>query len=47
LLAKKEELEQKVDELKYNKPAMDPADYKKQLTETLVQLAEIQQELDK
>jgi hypothetical protein len=47
LLAKKEELEQKVDELKYNKQAMDPADYKKQLTETLVQLAEVQQELDK
>ena len=47
LLAKKEELEQKVDELKYNKAAMDPADYKKQLTTTLVQLAGIQEELDK
>jgi hypothetical protein len=47
LLAKKEELEQKIDELKYGKAAMDPADYKKQLTESLVQLAQIQQELDK
>ena len=32
LLAKKEELEQKIDTLKYQKAAMDPADYKKQLT---------------
>jgi hypothetical protein len=47
LLAKKEELEQKIDELKYGKAAMDPVDYKKQLTESLVQLAQIQQELDK
>lgn len=47
LLAKKEELEQKIDGLKYQKAAMDPADYKQQLTEALVKLAEIQQELDK
>jgi len=47
LLAKKEDLEQKIDELKYQKAAMDPADYKQQLTAALVQLAEIQQELDK
>ncbi len=47
LLAKKEDLEQKVDALKYRKAAMDPADYKQQLTETLVQLAQVQQELDK
>jgi hypothetical protein len=47
LLAKKEALEQKIDVLKYGKAAMDPADYKKQLRESLVQLAEIQQELDK
>jgi hypothetical protein len=26
---------------------MDPDDYKKQLTETLVELAKVQQELDK
>jgi hypothetical protein len=47
LLAKKENLEQKIDALKYQKAAMDPADYKQQLTEALVQLAQVQQELDK
>ncbi len=47
LLLKKEELEQKVDVLKYGKAAMDPDEYKKQLRETLVQLAEVQGELDK
>jgi hypothetical protein len=47
LLAKKEELEQKVDTLKYQKAAMSQDDYKKQLTETLVELARIEEELDK
>jgi hypothetical protein len=47
LLDQKEQLEQKIDMLKYRKAAMDPADYKKQLTEALVELATIQQELDK
>jgi hypothetical protein len=47
LLQKKEELEQKIDTLKFQKPAMDPDDYKKQLTEALVELAQVQQELDK
>jgi hypothetical protein len=47
LLEKKEELEQKIDTLKYRKAAMDPDDYKKQLTEALIELATIQQELDK
>jgi len=47
LLAKKEELEQKIDTLKYQKAAMDPADYKKQLTDALVSLAKVQEELDK
>jgi hypothetical protein len=47
MLAKKEELEQKIDSLKYQKAAMDPAEYKQQLTEALVQLAQVQQELDK
>jgi hypothetical protein len=46
LLAKKEQLEQKIDVLKYQKAAMDPADYKQQLTDALVQLAQVQQELD-
>jgi hypothetical protein len=47
LLAKKEELEQQIDTLKYQKAAMDPAEYKQKLTEALVQLAQVQQELDK
>ena len=48
LLAKKEDLEQQIDALKYQKAAMDPAEYKQQLTErALVQLAQVQQELDK
>jgi len=47
LLEKKEQLEQKIDTLKYQKAAMDPEDYKQQLTAALVQLAKVQQELDK
>jgi len=47
LLEQKDQLEQKIDTLKYQKAAMDPADYKKQLTEALVKLASVQQELDK
>ena len=47
LLGRKEELEQKIDTLKYQKAAMDPADYKKQLTDMLLDLARVQQELDK
>lgn len=47
LLDQKDELEQKIDTLKYQKPAMDPADYKKQLTDALVQLAKVQEALDK
>ena len=46
LLDKKEELEQKIDILKYRKAAMDPADYKKQLTDALVELSKVQEELD-
>jgi hypothetical protein len=47
LLAKKEELEQKIDELKYNKAAMADEDYKQQLAAALVELARVQGELDK
>jgi hypothetical protein len=47
LLAKKEDLEQKIDSLKYQKAALDPADYKKQLTSMLLDLSRVQQELDK
>lgn len=46
LLAKKEELEQKIDVLKYNKAAMDAAEYRKQLTAALLELAHVQGELD-
>ncbi len=47
LLAQKEELEQKIDMLKYQKAAMDPADYRKQLTTALLELAKVQEGLDK
>jgi hypothetical protein len=47
LLAKKEDLEQKIDTLKYQKAAMDPDDYKKQLTAALLELAKVQEDLDK
>ena len=47
LLAKKDELEQQIDELKYEKAAMPPDEYKKQLSELLLELAKTQEELDK
>jgi hypothetical protein len=47
LLAKKEELEQQIDTLKYQKAAMDPGEYKKQLTDALLKLATVQGELEK
>lgn len=47
LLAKREELERTVDTLKYEKAAMSEQDYKRQLTAALVELAKVQQELDK
>lgn len=47
LLAKKEELEQKIDTLKYQKAAMSQDDYKQQLTDALLELARVQEELDK
>ncbi len=47
LLAKKEELEQKIDTLKYQKAAMAPDDYQQQLTQALVDLAHVQEEIDK
>ena len=47
LLTKKEELEQRIDTLKYQKAAMDPDDYKKQLTAALIELAKVQEDLDK
>jgi len=47
LLTRKEQLEQKIDALKYQKAAMAPDDYKQQLTETLVDLAHVQEKIDK
>ena len=46
LLEQKDALEQKIDTLKYQKAAMDADDYKKQLTEALLQLAGVQEQLD-
>jgi hypothetical protein len=46
LLAQKEQLEQKIDELKYQKAAMDEDDYKQQLTTDLLELAKVQEQLD-
>ncbi len=47
LLAKKEELEQKIDALKYQKAAMSQDDYREQLTAALLELARVQEDLDK
>jgi hypothetical protein len=47
LLDKKEELERKIDTLKYQKAAMPVADYRKQLSDALLELAKTQEALDK
>jgi hypothetical protein len=47
LLARKEELERQIDTLKYQKAAMSQEDYKSQLTAALIELAKVQEELDK
>jgi hypothetical protein len=47
LMMVKEGLEQKIDALKYQKAAMDPTDYKQQLTDALLQLAKVQGDLEK
>jgi hypothetical protein len=46
LLAKKDALEQAIDQLKYEKAGMDTADYRKQLTQLLLELAKTQEALD-
>jgi len=46
LLAKKDQLEQQIDLLKYNKATIAPDEYKKKLTALLLDLAKTQQELD-
>jgi hypothetical protein len=47
LLKRKQDLEEKIDNLKYQKAAMPVADYRKQLADLLTQLAKVQAELDK
>jgi len=47
LLSQKESLEAQIDHLKREKAALPAADYRKQLTALLVQLAQLQEELDK
>lgn len=47
LMTKREDLEQKIDALKYEKAAMEPGEYKKELTAALLELAKVQAELDK
>ena len=47
LLDRKEQLEQAIDKLKYDKAAMPEAQYKQQLTALLLELAKVQEALDK
>ena len=47
LLGKKEEIEQQIDQLKYQKAAMPLNDYKRKLQALLLQLAEIQEQIEK
>ena len=47
LLEKREDLEQQIDKLKYEKAALPPDQYKKQLADLLLELAKTQAELDK
>jgi len=46
LLARKEELEQAIDQLKYEKAGMDAGNYRKRLTLLLIELAKTQEALD-
>jgi hypothetical protein len=47
LIAKKEDIENKIDALKYQKSLMAPDDYKKQLTGLLLELSRAQEAIDK
>ena len=47
LVSKKEELEAQIDRLKYQKAAMEPEEYRQQLTALLLELARTQAEIDK
>lgn len=46
LVTKKEDLEARIDRLKYQKAAMSPDEYKQQLTQLLLELAKTQAEID-
>ncbi|HEY2590774.1 MAG TPA: hypothetical protein VGI35_04200 [Steroidobacteraceae bacterium] len=47
LLARKERLEQRIDVLKYQRAALPPDEYKREITEALVELAKVQEALDR
>ncbi len=47
LFTRKEELEASIDKLKYQKAAMPTGDYRRQLNALLLELAKVQEELDK
>jgi 3-phenylpropionate/cinnamic acid dioxygenase small subunit len=47
LVTKKEELEARIDRLKYEKAAMEENEYKHQLTALLLELARTQAEIDR
>jgi hypothetical protein len=46
LLARKQQLLERIDTLKYQRAALSPQEYRQSLTEALVQLAKVQQEID-
>ena len=46
LLDKKEQLEQAIEKLKFDKAAMPAQEYKRQLTQLLLELAKTQEALD-
>lgn len=47
LIAKKDEIENKIDALKYQKTLMAPEEYRKQITVLLIELAKAQEAIDK
>ncbi len=47
LLEQKDDLEKKIDMLKYQKAALDPKVYKEELTDALIKLAKVEEALDK
>jgi hypothetical protein len=47
LIAKKDDIENKIDALKYQKSLLAPDDYKRQLTALLIELAKAQEAIDK